>query len=576
VGQDGFVTVRNFSDETDGPTTIAPPWNANFTYPKNFVIKDSNGNFQIVLVSGASGASQPTWASQSTNFTISAITRTSNAVTVTTASPHDFSVGQLVGIVNVPDPSFDGAFTITGVPAANQFSYSQTAANGASSAGLAYHATMDNGLVWLNMGTATAFAQLALFVGSGGNPGGMLTLTDSVWDASDQLPYNSDFISGNDADFSFLGVDFRLVNSFAAPPTTTPIVDLSVNGTAARTFQCEGCQGITKANFNVAVTGGDSRQMTYIDMQRLAGGDGDNANAGIGEYFINALVNGDPGGVDSFRYDFPGKVRELGGPLTVSQLANAPGEPFQLSCSDGGVPANNTYRYRFTAVSGGGETLASSEASVSCTGNVGAGGVSIIGHVFPVLGADSYNIYRTAANGGAGTEKLALNLPANSGVAIQNGANSYSDTTLDSNLGVPPPSANSTGNATVGGVLAAGANAATGAVAGDISAARTAGSGALWLGSDGSQSLDFGLSNSGGFTLLGGGLFTPSLSISGSGSLVLGSTTVASLGACNASDRFSWLAVIDNNAACAYGAAPAGGGATVCPVFCDGAAWKIH
>jgi hypothetical protein len=39
VGQDGFVTVRNFSDETDGPTPIAPPWTANFAYPKNFVIK---------------------------------------------------------------------------------------------------------------------------------------------------------------------------------------------------------------------------------------------------------------------------------------------------------------------------------------------------------------------------------------------------------------------------------------------------------------------------------------------------------------------------------------------------------
>jgi hypothetical protein len=98
----------------------------------------------------------------------------------------------------------------------------------------------------------------------------------------------------------------------------------------------------------------------------------------------------------------------------------------------------------------------------------------------------------------------------------------------------------------------------------------------LWLGSSGSQTLDYGVSNPGVFTLLGGGLFAPALSINGSGSLVLGSTTVGSLGACNASNRFSWMAVIDNNAACAYGAAPAGGGSTVCPVFCDGTGWKVH
>jgi hypothetical protein len=218
----------------------------------------------------------------------------------------------------------------------------------------------------------------------------------------------------------------------------------------------------------------------------------------------------------------------------------------------------------------------SAESSVSCAGNVGAGGISITGRVFPVLGADSYNIYRTAANGAAGTEQLALNIPANSLMVLSIGSNSFNDTTPDGALGAVLPGANSTGNATVGGVLAAGAGAAVGTVAGDISAARTAGTGALWLGSNGAQSLDFGITNPNAFTLLGGGLFSPGVSITGSGRIVTGSTTVASLGACNASNRFNWLAVTDNNAACAYSAAPAGGGTTVCPVFCDGSAWKIH
>jgi len=56
----------------------------------------------------------------------------------------------------------------------------------------------------------------------------------------------------------------------------------------------------------------------------------------------------------------------------------------------------------------------------------------------------------------------------------------------------------------------------------------------------------------------------------------MGSTTVAGLPACNASSKFAWLVATDQNAACAYGAAPSGGGGNVCPVFCDGSAWKIH
>jgi len=580
LGQSAYVTVRNFADETDGPTTIAPLWSANFLYPRNFVIKDPNGNFEIAgFFGGTSGSSMPTFATQTTNFQVSSISRVSNVVTVTTASPHDFSLGQLVGIVDVADPSFDGAFTITAVPASNQFAYAQTAANATSSGGQAFHASGDNSVTWLNTGSATAFAQLALFAGGGGNPGGTLVLNDSVWDATNQLPYNADFIAANPADMAFLANDFRLVKSQIAPPPAGvfPTVDLSTAGVASRVFECAGCRGITKPNFNVAVTGGDSRQITYIDMQRLPGPNGNAGNAGIGEYFINALVNGNPAGVDDFRYDFPGKIREFGGPLSVNQLSNPTVAPIQLSCSDGGSPATNTYKYKYTALSGAGETIATSaESSVSCTGNVGAGGISISGGVFPIIGADSYNIYRTVANGASGTEGLALNFPANSTGSGSLGANSFVDNLPDGSLGGAPPSANTTGNATIGGVLAAGAGAAVGAVAGDISASRTAASGALWLGSNGSQSLDFGITHAGAFSLLGGVLFSPGLSMIGSGQVMMGSTTVASLPACNASDEFAWLVVTNHNATCTYGAAPTGGDANICPVFCDGSAWKIH
>jgi hypothetical protein len=134
IGQTGYLTVRNYANETDGPTTIAPPWSATFTYPKNFVIKDPNGNFEIAgFFGGTSAGFIPVFSTQTTNFPITSISRASNVVTVTTASPHDFQVGQLAAIVNVADNSFNGAFTITAVPSANQFSYVQTAANATSS-----------------------------------------------------------------------------------------------------------------------------------------------------------------------------------------------------------------------------------------------------------------------------------------------------------------------------------------------------------------------------------------------------------------------------------------------------------
>jgi hypothetical protein len=155
-------------------------------------------------------------------------------------------------------------------------------------------------------------------------------------------------------------------------------------------------------------------------------------------------------------------------------------------------------------------------------------------------------------------------------------ANSFQDVTPDGSLGGAPPTVNTTGNATIAGVLAAGTGAAPGAASGDVSASRGASQGVLWLGSNGSQSLDFGVSNAGTFSLLGGGLVAPAVRINGTGQLFMGSIPAASLPSCTGSNKFSWLAITDQTTACAYGASPAGGGANVCPVFCDGSAWKIH
>ncbi len=569
IGRGNYISVRNYVNADNSAPDVAVPWLAGTVFPRDFVVTDSNGNFEQITTSGTSGSSQPTWATQTTNWAINAISRSANVVTVTTAATHDFQVGETVSITGVADTSFNGTFTVTSV-SSTQFSYSQSGANSSSNGGIAWHATIDNTATWINIGT-TGVSMFALF--SGTSVGGTLQAIDTQFTASQFQPYNGDVMAGNDAAFAFIGENFRLANNTGGqPPAVTPQINLSAMGDSNRYFFCYACGGIGGNNLNVAVAGANSNQITYVDVQKLAGTLGTAPDAGIEEYFINALVNGDSAGLDAFRYDFPGKIRELGGPLTVNQLA-APAFVFQLNCA---TPGSTTWFYKATAASGSGESLASIETSVTgCANSVNATNF-ITGKVRPVLGADSYKIYRSSAAGGSGSEGFALQIPANQSGFTSGNANTFQDTTPDGSLGGPAPTVNTTGNATVGGVLAAGAGAATGADAGDLSASRSAGSGMLWLGSDGTQSLDFGVTNSGAFSLLGGGLFTPAMSISGAGQLSMGSTTVASLPTCNAASKLSWLVVTDHNAVCAYGAAPAGGGANVCPVFCDGSAWKIH
>ncbi len=569
IGRGNFISVRDYVNADNVAPTVAAPWLASTGFPRDMVISDSNGNFEQVTTPGISGNSAPAWATQTTNRAISTISRSSNIVTATTALSNDFQVGQTIAITGVADLGFNGTFTVASV-SATQFTYAQSAADASSSGGTAWHATNDNDVTWINIGT-TGVTMFALF--GTGSIGGTLQAIDSVYTASTFQPYNGDLMAGADADFTFIGENFRIaLNSGGNPPANIPIINLSGTGASNRSFFCYACKGISASNFNIAVGAASTNPLTYLDVQGLSGPNGTGPDAGLGEYFINALVSGDSAGLDPFRYDFPGKIREFGGPLTVNQLP-APAFVFQLNCATAG---STTWFYKATALSGSGESVGSTEAAVSGCANTVNATNSITGRVRPVLGADSYKIYRSTAAGGSGSEAFSVTVSANQAGFPGGSANSFQDTTPDASLGGPVPSVNTTGNATVGGVLAAGTGPATGAAAGDLSASRSAGSGMLWLGSDGTQSLDFGVTNPGAFSLLGGGLFTPAMSITGAGQLFMGRTTVASLPACNPANELSWLVVTNHNAACAYGAAPAGGGANVCPVFCDGSTWKIH
>lgn len=109
----------------------------------------------------------PLNASGNVLATISTVTRTSNVVTVTTSSSHNFRLGYAVSIAGVSDSTFNGSFTISSVPSSTTFAYAQTAANAGSSGGTATMAQAN--LVGLNnLYTGSAPANNNGICGSGG------------------------------------------------------------------------------------------------------------------------------------------------------------------------------------------------------------------------------------------------------------------------------------------------------------------------------------------------------------------------------------------------------------------------
>jgi hypothetical protein len=68
---------------------------------------------------------------------ISSISRTSNVVSVATATAHGLFPGDQVTIAGVTDTSYNGVFPVATIPDAQHFTYAQTAANSSSSGGTA-------------------------------------------------------------------------------------------------------------------------------------------------------------------------------------------------------------------------------------------------------------------------------------------------------------------------------------------------------------------------------------------------------------------------------------------------------
>ncbi len=63
--------------------------------------------------------------------------RSAGVTTITSTTAHSFTAGMQVAVANVADTSFNGVFTVTSVPSATSFTYSQALTNSASGGGTA-------------------------------------------------------------------------------------------------------------------------------------------------------------------------------------------------------------------------------------------------------------------------------------------------------------------------------------------------------------------------------------------------------------------------------------------------------
>lgn len=94
-----------------------------------------------------------------TTASISTVSRTSNVVTVTLTAPaNTFTLGAIVAVFGITDPSFNGQFLIASVISSTKFTYNQTGVNATSSGGsvqecLAVNLTTSNGT--LNSGSSS-------------------------------------------------------------------------------------------------------------------------------------------------------------------------------------------------------------------------------------------------------------------------------------------------------------------------------------------------------------------------------------------------------------------------------------
>lgn len=151
--------------------TVTGSSNSAVTWTVNDI---SGGNSTVGTISASGLFTAPASPPTSNTVTITSsgairgfngAVRSSNAVTVTTTSAHTFTIGQSVTISGASDSSFNGTFTITSVPAATMFTYSQTGANASSSGGTATSGSTSASIVTTSVVTITTSAAHGFTIG---------------------------------------------------------------------------------------------------------------------------------------------------------------------------------------------------------------------------------------------------------------------------------------------------------------------------------------------------------------------------------------------------------------------------
>jgi hypothetical protein len=120
----GQPEIRSSGIQISTPTSLIPTFSALLGNQRAALLLD-NGTVYIAFGSHRDAAS------------ISAISRTTNVVTVTTSTGSGVQVGANVTIAGVTDTSFDGTFPVATQADSTHFTYLQTAADASSSGGTA-------------------------------------------------------------------------------------------------------------------------------------------------------------------------------------------------------------------------------------------------------------------------------------------------------------------------------------------------------------------------------------------------------------------------------------------------------
>jgi hypothetical protein len=170
-GLDNYTTTSGFNQfSTSVPLTLTVQetnvqilgrnydpnisWLPNNSYAVGARQADPNGNVEVVVSAGVSGAAQPTWSTvlpeTGTNVTV-----LNNVVTIQTSSTNSFNVGQQVYFTGFANATFlNGQILTVTFYSPTSFNVSLNTANYGPTAdsGTCQAVTTDNGVLWANIG----------------------------------------------------------------------------------------------------------------------------------------------------------------------------------------------------------------------------------------------------------------------------------------------------------------------------------------------------------------------------------------------------------------------------------------